>query len=173
MNCSYYRMMQNPMKSLDNTELIFNFSVLERKTYLHMIKNNKNYDYIISKFYNKFIKSLNYTESKDGLSYKRKRKNIKNIYKSIITVGNLSDNDIIFNDILISRIHAIIIVLSTKIIVIDQWSFNGTRNTYRSSDKECISSLPRFRNNMIFDRNEKFTLQFGPNDSCSFITFNP
>jgi len=87
--------------------------------------------------------------------------------KKYIMVGRKPGCDVLFNEIPYngtSRMHTIIFPLPElkMIIVVDMGSLSGITTHKRSSDeKQCVSSLPKSRNVLIFDWEEIVILRMG------------
>ena len=78
------------------------------------------------------------------------------IIDKIITVGRIKDNDVyLTEDTTISRVQGYIFTAGDKMLFLDIWSVAGTSTKQRSDKSEkCVSTLPKDRNILMFNKNE-------------------
>lgn len=87
----------------------------------------------------------------------------KYFHSNCVVVGRFEccDLKIDKSEFTVSRVHAIIIFLKDKTIVVDIGSLNGIRTISRTTKKECLHSLHDSRKVLEFEKDEEFTLELG------------
>ena len=87
----------------------------------------------------------------------------KYFHSNCVVVGRFDccDFEIDKSEFTVSRVHAIIIFLENKTIVVDIGSLNGIRTVSRTTKKECLHSLYDSRKVLEFEKEEEFTLELG------------
>jgi hypothetical protein len=101
-------------------------------------------------------REITFTDTYDG--------KIKKASGPVISIGKLKNNTISVADDTVSRVHALILVFENHLVVIDNWSLNGTLCTNRENkNKVCEGSFCQKRNIMVFGQKEAFKLKMGLN----------
>ncbi len=83
-----------------------------------------------------------------------------------VIVGRIKDCDVTLRHEACSRVHAIFLLLPTKVVCVDVGSALGIITTRRSGDHPCESSLPNQRAVLIFDWGECVVLGMGKEQLC-------
>eukprot|EP01084_Bolivina_argentea_P165838 288031_1 len=121
---------------------------------------------------NKTELNMNNEELKEAQEFELKYKigidsqNIQIAHGSVLTVGRYIENDICTGDRdeSVSRIQFFILVIGTSLIILDGWSFMGTKTIkVNHSTDDLLHSVPDKRYVLRFDRNDIIHLKMGQN----------
>ena len=96
------------------------------------------------------------------------KKTIEYTLNEITTIGRIESNSIQLNGQDISRVHCVIFIVGTKIMVLDTWSMFGTHTTHAKTGKQYNSTVGN-RNLIAYNIEEKFDITVGPYT----LTVNP
>lgn len=116
-----------------------------RKLYLESLKYSNYIDIIKKTIVNPLMLKYNEPNSSDVLiNVKLIPKNninycyIRHITTNIFTIGRASNCNITIDDMDVSRIHLIGMIIKNKIIIVDTWSLHGTSIYDKKNHKETI-----------------------------------
>jgi len=152
-----------------NTTLTKSDEEKTREEYLKIIER-QNWKELLVDINTKILSNLD-LENDDGSNSYTIETQLKtyDLNNKIITIGRFIGCDVYLGHDSCSRLHAIVFIQKNNIIVVDMTSFHGTITKIRSSDKDKQHSVPKSRQPLVFDKNERFVLHIGEEE----VSFNP
>ena len=158
---SIVNLSQNPddsvaAKSIRDRYLEWIFSVSTKESFVSLVNKVRSLMDTDVKFDDKIEKGI-YIRNIDS------DKDLKYFRSNCIVVGRFDCCDYKISDFefTVSRVHAIIIFLENKTIVVDIGSLNGIKTISRSAKKDCLDSLENSRKVLEFEKDEEFILELG------------
>eukprot|EP01084_Bolivina_argentea_P286289 491095_1 len=125
---------------------------------------------------NKLLKHKLVNDKEISLNYKigTQTEDIYTQRGCVITVGRYKQTDICLGnkDLTISRIQCFILIIENNIIILDGWSYFGTKTIQINGNKNNLqNSMPNKRFLLRFNRDDSIHLRFG--ESNTDLIINP